>query len=202
MTQPLTYLALGDSYTIGEKLELKENFPWQVVSIMREHGINIDAPDIVAKTGWTTDELADGIRKTKLAASYSFVSLLIGVNDQYRGRSVNEYRPAFESLLERAIEFSGNISSHVVVLSIPDWGATPFAINRDRAAIARDIDTFNSVNKEISMSKKVNYLPVTAGTRESANDPSMLAEDGLHPSGILYRSWAVMIANIFESLRD
>ncbi len=202
MTQALTYLALGDSYTIGEKLELKENFPWQVVSIMREHGVNIAAPVIVAKTGWTTDELADGISRTKLDGPYSFVSLLIGVNDQYRGRTVREYWPAFESLLDRAIEFAGNISSHVVVLSIPDWGATPFASDHDRAAIARDIDEFNSANKEISISKKVHYLPVTKGTRESANDPSMLAEDGLHPSGLLYRNWAIMVANIFETLRD
>ena len=106
MTQPLTYLALGDSYTIGEKLELKENFPWQVVSIMREHGINIDAPDIVAKTGWTTDELADGIRKTKLAASYSFVSLLIGVNDQYQGMDTSGYALRFTQLLEKVIQLA------------------------------------------------------------------------------------------------
>ena len=190
-----TYLALGDSYTIGEKVKEEENFPNQSVALLREKGLDVKAPVIVGKTGWTTDELEAGIKKAKLQSHYDFVSLLIGVNNQYRERPVEEYKQQFETLLKRAIRFAYNDPSHVIVLSIPDWGVTPFAEERDRTLIANEIDSYNAANKFIADKYKVHYIDVTTFTREASNDTSLLAEDGLHPSGKEYRRWAILVAN-------
>ncbi|HEY6064026.1 MAG TPA: GDSL-type esterase/lipase family protein, partial [Chitinophagaceae bacterium] len=146
------YLALGDSYTIGERVPPQDNFPNRVYSIMNNDTVDFQPPHIIARTGWTTDELEEGIVATNnvnpLRSTYDFVSLLIGVNDQYRGRSVDNYKPAFEELLKKAIRYAGNKAERVVVLSIPDWGVTPFAEGRDRAQIAREIDAYNAANKQ------------------------------------------------------
>jgi lysophospholipase L1-like esterase len=196
-----TYLALGDSYTIGEQVEAKENFPNQVTAILKEKGIGFDAPEVVAQTGWTTDELQMAIKKAGLKQRYDFVTLLIGVNNQYRGRKVNDYVPEFESLLKQAIEFAGNDTNHVIVLSIPDWGATPFAAERDRNQIAKEIDEYNSACELISKKYKVHYINITQSTRESAADISFLTSDGLHPSGKEYARWAKkVVAFIQEKL--
>ncbi|MBL7710266.1 MAG: SGNH/GDSL hydrolase family protein [Chitinophagaceae bacterium] len=193
-----TYLAIGDSYTIGESVAPAENFPNQAVQLLqKENSVTIEAR-IIAKTGWTTDELEAGIiaadKEESLLPSYDFVSLLIGVNNQYRGRSVEEYKPEFEALLKKAIRFAGNNASHVVLLSIPDWGVTPFAEGRDRSQIAAEIDAYNKANKEIALQHKVHYIDITPWTREAATDHSLLAADGLHPSGKEYKRWAVKIA--------
>src|SRR5690349_12637420 len=140
MLTTFTYLALGDSYTIGESVPIYESFPYQTVQLLRRAGHNFHAAEIVAKTGWTTDELFNNITHTKLQSPYDFVSLLIGVNNQYRGRPVDEYKTQFNELLQQAISFAGNKPSHVIVLSIPDWGATPFAAGRDTKKIADEID--------------------------------------------------------------
>ena len=134
-----TYLALGDSYTIGEGLPMQDNFPYQTVQLLSESGYSVEIPTIVAKTGWTTDELQRAIGSHILQTRYDFVSLLIGVNNQYRGTGLEEYAKQFEELLQQAIQFAGN-SSHVFVFSIPDWGVTPFAEGRDREYIANRID--------------------------------------------------------------
>lgn len=189
-----TYLALGDSYTIGEKVIPEENFPAQVVRLLREKGENIEAPKVVAKTGWTTGELQSAINKAKLKKQYDFVTLLIGVNNQYRGLNLVDYIPEFEQLLKQAIRFAGNDTSHVVVLSIPDWGVTPFAEGRDRKQIAADIDAFNAANRLLSEKYQVHYIDVTPRTRKAAADASLLAEDGLHPSGKAYGEWAAEIS--------
>lgn len=189
-----SYLALGDSYTIGEGVQLYESFPYQTVQLVRKAGYNLQAPEIIAKTGWTTDELQEGIYSRQLLAGYDFVSLLIGVNNQYRGRSRDEYAKEFEMLLQQAIRFSGDHPQHVFVLSIPDWGITPFAAGRDRAAIAREIDAFNSINKLVCDVYKVNYCNITPGTRLAANDETLLAADQLHPSGKEYALWALQLA--------
>jgi lysophospholipase L1-like esterase len=189
-----SYLALGDSYTIGEKVIPEENFPAQVVRILREKGENIDAPKIIAKTGWTTGELQAAINKAKLKKQYDFVTLLIGVNNQYRGLKLVDYIPEFEQLLKQAIKLAGNDSAHVVVLSIPDWGVTPFAEGRDRKQITSDIDAFNAANQLLSEKYKVHYLNITPATRKAAGDASLLAEDGLHPSGKAYAEWAAEIS--------
>ncbi len=192
----LSFLALGDSYTIGESVPIYENFPYQTVQLLRNKGIMVQAPEIVAKTGWTTDELKAGIDKTILQKNYDVVTLLIGVNNQYRGRSAEGYAPEFEELLKRAIDFAGGIREHVFVLSIPDWGATPFAEGRDRKKIELEIDQYNQKNKEISSRYKgVTYIDITAGTREAISNINLVAKDKLHPSGKDYQRWSIKLSD-------
>ena len=193
-----SYLALGDSYTIGEQVEAKENFPNRVVTILQGNGLAFDAPRIIARTGWTTNELQAAINSSGLEGPYDFVTLLIGVNNQYRGRPVSEYIPEFESLLKRAIQFSGNNPAHVIVLSIPDWGVTPFAEGRDRKEIARGIDEYNSANQSIAEKYHIHYINITESTRQAADDASLLAADRLHPSGKEYARWAKKLAAIIQ----
>ena len=190
-----TYLALGDSYTVGESLPLHDNFPNQVTRLLQKKGYAFEEPIIIAKTGWTTDELAVGIKKgITEPASYDIVSLLIGVNNQYRGEKPESYAWQFEELLQQAIRFAASNASHVFVLSIPDWGVTPFAEGRDRTAIAREIDFFNRINQDIAQKHNVNYLDITHGTRDAAEDRSLIAADGLHPSAKEYKRWAEKLA--------
>lgn len=193
-----TYLALGDSYTIGEKVSTAENFPNQVAMILREANIDFRSPRIVAKTGWTTDELQTAIKKTRLQRHYDFVTLLIGVNDQYRGKKVVEYIPRFEALLKQALSLANNDTSRVVVLSIPDWSVTPFAEGRDRAAIAKEINDYNAANQLIAQQYHIPYLYITESTRRAATDDTLLAQDGLHPSGKEYAKWAREVASLFR----
>ncbi|MBC7948172.1 MAG: SGNH/GDSL hydrolase family protein [Chitinophagaceae bacterium] len=200
-SKPLTYLALGDSYTVGEKVAAKENFPNQVTAMLQENGFDFNKPKIVAQTGWTTDELQEAIEKAKLSRPFDFVTLLIGVNNQYRGRRVEDYTPEFESILSQAVRLANNDSSHVIVLSIPDWGVTPFAEGRDRKMISNQIDAYNAANKQVADKYKVHYLNITPGTREAANNTELLTSDGLHPSGKEYRRWAVEIAELIRSLK-
>jgi lysophospholipase L1-like esterase len=195
-----TYLALGDSYTIGENVPVYDSFPYQTIQLLRKAGYSFYAAEIVAKTGFTTDELQTAIRHTHLLPSYDIVSLLIGVNNQYRGRNQQEYAGQFETLLQQAIIFAGNNPLHVFVLSIPDWGVTPFAEGRDRAAIARDIDAFNVINKTIAEKYKVNYIDITPGTRKAATDTTLLAEDQLHYSGKAHGVWAGLLAEGIRKL--
>lgn len=186
-------LCLGDSYTIGESVEPNENFPRQSVRLLNSNGYNFNAPEILAMTGWTTDELEDAIDKSDLNNSFDFVTLLVGVNDQYRGRKVEEYKPRFESLLKRAIQFANGQSSRVMVLSIPDWGVTPFAKDRDSEKISRQINSYNEVNRQIALEHKVEYIDITASTREASSNPGLVAPDGLHPSAKEYAKWAAKI---------
>ncbi|HEY6502785.1 MAG TPA: GDSL-type esterase/lipase family protein, partial [Chitinophagaceae bacterium] len=139
------------------------------------------------------------IKSAKLTVKYDFVTLLIGVNNQYRGRPVEEYAPEFESLLKQAIQFAGDDASHVIVLSIPDWGITPFAEGRNRQQIATEIDEYNSANESIAAKHNIPYISITNSTREAQKDPSLLASDGLHPSGKEYARWAKQVAAIIES---
>jgi lysophospholipase L1-like esterase len=194
MSKIYSYLALGDSYTIGEGVPVYESFPYQTVQGLRKSGYLLYAAEIVAKTGWTTDELQAGISNSKLLPAYDLVSLLIGVNNQYRGRSLQEYTQQFEALLQQAIGFAGNEATHVFVLSIPDWGVTPFAKEKNSATIAHEIDSFNAVNRSFAEKYAVNYIDITPGTRLAANDPSLLAADQLHPSGKEYALWAAKLA--------
>jgi lysophospholipase L1-like esterase len=198
-----TYLALGDSYTIGESVLQADNFPNQAVTLLKAEQIDFQPPRIVAKTGWTTDELEAGIAQARdnglLLESYDFVSLLIGVNNQYRGRSVDNYKPEFEALLKKAIHFAGDRADRVVIVSIPDWGVTPFANGRDRAQIASEIDAHNAANRQLALHYKVQYIDITPWTREAATDLSLLAPDGLHPSGKEYNRWAIKIAEWIKS---
>jgi len=195
-----SYLALGDSYTIGESVLPSENFPNQTVQLLTQSGYNFKSAEIIAKTGWTTDELQNSINSHTFTSPYDIVTLLIGVNNQYRGRPVDTYKPEFENLLRRAIQFAGGKTDHVIVLSIPDWGVTPFANGRDRAQIAREIDEYNSAKKTISENYKVNFIDITSLTREAANDLSLLAADGLHPSAKEYKRWSEELADKIKAL--
>ncbi len=203
MEKKYTYLALGDSYTIGEMVLAENNFPNQAARMMRNDNPGFLLERIIAKTGWTTDELEAGIVASSndkpLLPSYDFVSLLIGVNNQYRGRSVESYRPEFEELLIKAVRYAGNRADRVVVLSIPDWGVTPFAEGRDREQIAREIDAYNEANRLIAERHHVHYINITPWTREAATDNSLLAADGLHPSAKEYKRWAEKIAGYFQT---
>jgi lysophospholipase L1-like esterase len=196
-----TYLALGDSYTIGEMLTSKENFPNQLANILRDSGYQFDDPEIIAKTGWTTDELQNAINSYQFHSPYDLVTLLIGVNNQYRGRRADEYQTEFESLLKQAIQFANGNSNRVIVLSIPDWGATPYAEGRDREQIAKEIDEYNSVNRKIAAQYNVQYIDITPGTRKASTDPGLIASDGLHPSAKEYSIWAKILADIFKRNR-
>jgi lysophospholipase L1-like esterase len=190
-----TYLSLGDSYTIGEQVLLSESFPYQTVQLLRNKNIEIAAPEIIAKTGWTTVELNAAIQQHIFLTQYDFVSLLIGVNNQYRGRSVQEYEIEFEILLKQAIVFAGNKLNHVFVLSIPDWGVTPFAADRDISTIANEIDAYNAACKKIALYHHCTFIDITTSQRADADDAEMLASDGLHPSGKEYAKWAVQLTD-------
>jgi hypothetical protein len=196
------FLALGDSYTIGESVPIYESFPYQTVQLLREKGMSVHAAEIIAKTGWTTDELMAGIEKTTFSQSYDIVSLLIGVNNQFRGKDPSAYEQEFEKLLNKAIAFAGGNKQHVFVLSIPDWGATPFAASRDRVKIGKEIDLFNAINKKMTDAAGIAYVSITEGSREATSNPLLVAKDGLHPSGIEYGKWAKKLAEaILQSIR-
>jgi lysophospholipase L1-like esterase len=188
------YLALGDSYTIGESVSVADRFPDQAVSLLRAQHIKINDPKIIATTGWTTHDLINALDADPPRNNYDIVSLLIGVNNQYQGRSIDEYKTEFALLLNHAIKYAGNNPKRVFVLSIPDYSVTPFAQNADRAKISEEIDQFNSVNKMISSQLGANYIDITSISREAKNDPSLIAGDGLHPSGKQYGLWAQSLA--------
>lgn len=192
----LSYLALGDSYTIGEAVAQSSCFPFQLASQLNNVGIKVNTPKIIAKTGWTTNELQDGIKAEALTAKYDIVTLLIGVNNQYRGNSIETYRTEFKELLQTAISFAGGNKTHVFVVSIPDWGATPFGKQSGRGAeaIAKEIDAFNTVNKEEALKTGISYTDITPGSRNAATDKSLVASDGLHPSGVMYKDWVTLLA--------
>lgn len=201
--KPSTYLALGDSYTIGEGVPLHQNFPYQTVQALRKRGKPFHAPEIIAVTGWTTDELLAGIANTLLQAPYDFVTLLIGVNNQYRGHNEAQYTQEFEVLLKKAIQFAGNRPHQVTVLSIPDYGVTPFAASgegvKSPTNISAQIDNYNSINKSVSLRYGAMYVDITPFTREALSNPALLAADQLHPSGLDYTRWALSLAEAILS---
>jgi lysophospholipase L1-like esterase len=189
MTAPASFLALGDSYTVGEGVPPESSWPRQLAARLRQVGLPVDDPCVVARTGWTTGELVGGLQERKLQEPFTLVSLLIGVNNQYRGRSLEEYRREFRFLLDRAVDLAGGDSARVVVLSIPDWSVMPFAEGRDREAIGSEIDRFNGVNREESRRRGVRYVDITPISREARDRPALVAGDGLHPSGEQYGRW-------------
>lgn len=186
-------LALGDSYTIGEAVQAHERWVEQWAERMRAEGHAIARPvTVIAETGWTTDELQAAMAARRPLGQWDLATLLIGVNNQYRGRGVAEYRVQFSALLDDAIALVGGRPGRVQVLSIPDWGQTPFgrASGRDLEAVAGEIDAFNAAARELCALRRVAYLDITGLGREHGNDPAMHAEDGLHPSAALHRLWA------------
>ena len=183
------YLALGDSYSIGEGVPETGRRPLQLAAALRAEGIALAPPRIIATTGWTTDELAAAMDAAEPLGRWDLVSLLIGVNNQYRGRPLDEYREQFGQLLRRAIGLAGGDAGRVFVLSIPDWGVTPFAQGRERGTIAAQIDAFNGAARTICDGHDVLFIDITPTSRERGGEPDMLAEDGLHPSAAMYARW-------------
>jgi lysophospholipase L1-like esterase len=199
------FLALGDSYTIGESVPDDMSWPAQLLRLLIGHGKAIERLQIIAKTGWTTEELDAAIDVASPRGPFDLVSLLIGVNDQYRGRSTDVYRAQFSSLLGRAILLAGGEPSRVVVLSIPDWGVTPFAREKrlDSTVIGREIDAFNTINRHETTRAGARHVDITPISRLASNDPSQLAPDGLHPSVDAYRLWAKLALDpALAALRD
>ncbi|HET7300153.1 MAG TPA: GDSL-type esterase/lipase family protein [Oleiagrimonas sp.] len=200
--KPLRFLALGDSYTIGEGVPADARWPFIVAQQLRASGIVIDDPDIVAVTGWTTDELAAGMDQAALEPSYDLVTLLIGVNNQYRGRDLANYREEFAALLARAIALTGGDARHVLGVSIPDWGVTRFAKteNRDSVRIGVELDAFNTAAQQMVEAARGAWVNITPVSRQCADAPDMLADDGLHPSAMQYMLWAERIMPVARTV--
>ena len=188
----LRYLALGDSYTIGEGVDPAGRWPVQLAAGLRDAGIAIADPRIIATTGWTTGELAAAMDAAEPLGGWDFVSLLIGVNNQYRGRNIDDYLGEFTRLLQRAIALANARADRVLVLSIPDWGVTPFARNegRDLQQVADELDAYNAAAREVCSAHGVAFVDITGISRDGGDAPGMLADDGLHPSAAMYARWA------------
>ncbi len=194
----MRYLALGDSYTIGESVEPAQRWPAQLTTRLRGRGFSLDDPLIIATTGWTTGDLSHALVQTGPLGPFDLVTLLIGVNDQYRGRTEEEYRRQFRTLLQRAITYAGDDATRVIVLSSPDWSVTPFASAwgaepSSLARIAAQIERLNVVNQAEAERSGAYYIYVTSISREAASNRSLLAGDGLHPSGKMYARWVTLV---------
>jgi lysophospholipase L1-like esterase len=200
-TMEKTYLALGDSYTIGESVSEADRYPVQTVALLNKEGLHFHSPEIIATTGWTTADLQNAIDNYHFSQKkYDIVTLLIGVNNQYQGKSQTEYEEQFTKLLQQAIQLAGADASHVIVLSIPDYSVTPFAKNSNVRTIATQIDAFNKSNKLIAENYRVHYLNVTTESRKASGDPSLIASDGLHFSGKEYAIWSDMLAGAIKEI--
>ncbi len=195
-------LCLGDSYTIGESVPLHESFPYQLVQMLRKKGHLFNAPEIVAKTGWTSFELMEHLEKIKLNSQYNFATLLIGVNNQYRGLSTEAFAKDFDFLLNKAIHSVDKNAKNVIVLSIPDWSVTPFAKDRNVVQIASEIDAYNGVCELIAQKYQVQYLNITDDTRQALHDETLLATDGLHYAAKSHSIWANKVSGIIEKSID
>jgi lysophospholipase L1-like esterase len=186
---PIEYLALGDSYTIGEGVAEDQRWPVQLATGLRARGLKVTDPKIIARTGWTTSDLSAAMDQENPQGPYGLVTLLIGVNNEYRGESRSIYRSEFKALLARAVALAGGKPEKVFVLSIPDWGASFYGIGEDTAMIAADIDAFNAINLEETRAQGAGYVDITGVSRAASGDTLMFAGDGLHPSGRQYGQW-------------
>jgi len=184
------FLALGDSYTIGEGVADEDRWPNQLTRALRARGFELDDPQLVARTAWTTDELFDAIAEADPRGPYDLVTLMVGVNDQYRSRPVDSFTKEYVTLVRRAIAFAARSPMRVLAISIPDWGATPFAASRDRAMISGEIAAYNDAGLKLATSLGVRWIDLTEMTREMQSNPALVESDGLHPSGEMYRRWS------------
>ena len=194
----MKYLALGDSYTVGEGVAAGERWPGVLARAVRDEGIDLDEPRVIATTGWTTDELSAAMDAAEPLGQWDFVTLLIGVNNQYRGRGLEEYRQHFDALLHRAIGLARCNPGRVLVLSIPDWGVTRFGAEsgRDRGAVARELDAFNAAACALCERHGVAFVDITAASRDGGGEAAMLADDGLHPNAAMHARWAALALSV------
>jgi lysophospholipase L1-like esterase len=192
------YLALGDSYTIGQSVLETDRFPAQTKKWLVDNGVTMNDPQIIATTGWTTTNLQNAVAAPNLVGAYNVVSLLIGVNDQYQRHDTIGYRDRFLQLLNKSIQLAGSRHDHIFVLSIPDYSVTAFGMSLDTALIRVQIDQFNAINKEVTLQNNCQYLDITPSTREAVNDPSLIAVDGLHPSAKEYKKWADRLGSMMK----
>ncbi len=199
----LTYLALGDSYTIGQSVPNTQSFPFQLIAQLRNNKYNVKDPVIIAKTGWTTTDLKRSIQDSAITKKFSFVTLLIGVNNQFQNGDIKTYQTDFDDLVNTAIAYTNGNKNRVFVLSIPDYSVTPFAITsgRDTATIRAQIDQYNAINQSESNRLGVQYLNITNISRKAKTDNTLLADDGLHPSGLMYLMWVQpLLSQVTKSL--
>jgi lysophospholipase L1-like esterase len=194
--QTIKFLALGDSYTIGESVKEEERWPEVLAAELRKKGKTVDKPRIIATTGWRTDQLKKAIEDAQLKPEYNLVSLLIGVNNQYQGKSAESYAPEFEELLNIAIKLAGGKKENVFVVSIPDYGFTPFGQPKQEQ-ITKALDEYNAINKKISKKAGVRYVNITDISRKGFEQPELVADDKLHPSGVQYKLWVDLILKDF-----
>lgn len=190
MQQPYNYLAIGDSYTIGEGVPVHQSFPYQLVQLLRKENFPVNAPEIIARTGWSSDELLAAVKRYKFLPAYDFATLLIGVNNQYRHKEVMQFKIDFENLVRRALALVGDKKSHLIVLTIPDYSVTPFAAHMDTEAISKDIDVYNSLITALCLQYKLPLVNITPSTRKAADNETLVAADKLHPSAKEYAKWA------------
>lgn len=195
----LRYLALGDSYTIGQSVGESERFPAQTARLLATDNEVVESIKYIAVTGWTTTNLRNAISAQNPSPNFDVVTLLIGVNDQYQHKDTASYRTNFTHLLQTAVTLAGNRASRVFVLSIPDYSVTPFVPAYDKGRVSEEINAFNEINREITLANKITYIDITPASREAANDRSLIASDGLHPSGRQYAKWAGLLAPMIKS---
>lgn len=198
MNLQLRYLALGDSYTIGEGVPAAQTWPWRLRERLADAGIGLAEPDVIATTGWSADELLAALESSEVRPTYDLVSVLIGVNDQYRGREVAEHLPHFNTLLSRAVALADGNPARVFVVSIPDWGVSGFGGEdaRGRQAIAAAIDDYNRAQRELCEMRGIAYADITPASRACAGDASMFVDDRLHPSARQYQCWLDIVAPV------
>jgi lysophospholipase L1-like esterase len=189
-----SYLALGDSYTIGQGVAETERFPYRTAQLLTTQGITMLSPTYIATTGWTTGNLLNAIATTKPPEGFDVVSLLIGVNNQFQGDDTGIYRQEFTRCLQEAIRLAGGKTARVFVLSIPDYGCTPYGRRFDSARVSAGVNRFNAINQQVVTQYGIEYINITPGSREAAIDPGLVAADGLHPSGREYDKWAALLA--------
>lgn len=187
--EPITFLALGDSYTIGEAVDENLRWPNLLADALRKEGHDMAGPRIIARTGWTTNELQMAIKEEALDKHFDWVSLLIGVNNQYRGYPMAQYERELQELIDTALGFARGNAERVFMVSIPDYGVTPFAANSDTEKIARELDAYNGYAKALCERRGILFVNITDISREAKEDASLVASDGLHPSGAMYARW-------------
>lgn len=198
----IKFLALGDSYTIGESVATDKRWPVQLANRLNEDGFEVKEPKIIATTGWTTAELLEGIEKDNPIENYDLVSLLIGVNNQYRGYEIDIYKTEFRILIEQAIKFAGNKSENVFVVSIPNYGVTPFGQTRGEEKIRTELLEYDRIAKEIANDYGINFVDITPISEKAKSDLELVADDNLHPSGKMYSEWTDKIYPVDKSILE